>query len=135
MKQNAILPLFLLCYGMYAQPPAPLNGYVNCAAISNNISCGVGEIFIIPEITSARPAPKEPLLQDIVIYPNPVIDAIHIDSDLSFLSISVYSLDGKLLLQQDVSRKNTIDVSCLTHGTYLLVSNDQKFNAVKFLKQ
>lgn len=65
---------------------------------------------------------------NIRVYPNPVQETISIKSDES-VYFKIYDLDGRLLLNGD---GNTIDVSSLKTGTYLLRIND---NTLKILKQ
>lgn len=55
---------------------------------------------------------------NINIYPNPVGDRLNIKTDISFNRISIYSLNGKLLIDQSFSKN--VDVSELSKGTYLL---------------
>ncbi|MDP1621051.1 MAG: FISUMP domain-containing protein [Bacteroidales bacterium] len=56
------------------------------------------------------------------LFPNPAFDHIIIDITTSQkINISIYSLTGKLLVQQMVDgRKNEIDVSALSKGIYII---------------
>ena len=62
------------------------------------------------------------------IYPNPVQETLNIESGES-VSFKIFDLDGRLLLHGD---GNSIDVSSLKTGTYLLQINN---NTLKFIKQ
>jgi hypothetical protein len=53
-------------------------------------------------------------LQKPIVYPNPCFDNLHIENESNTV-VSIYSLDGKLLLQSD---KKTIDTQQLPDGIY-----------------
>jgi hypothetical protein len=61
------------------------------------------------------------------IYPNPALDQIHIMMDVSSeASVNIYDLQGKMILSQ-LLNDNTVDVSDLPHGIYIvkLVDKDR----------
>jgi hypothetical protein len=59
------------------------------------------------------------------IYPNPVSDVLNIDGDGKLnIKVSIFDLSGKLVISSNNER--TIDVSYITHGSYLLELEDQK---------
>ena len=73
------------------------------------------------------------LNDDLKIYPNPVTDILYFDSNLK--SISIYALDGKKIAVEPIN--NTLDVSNLTNGFYVVVTEDQngKINNSKLIKK
>lgn len=61
------------------------------------------------------------LQNPVSIYPNPANDFITIESHELLLGISVYTLDGRLVLTQDEETSSShLDVSQLSHGNYLI---------------
>lgn len=61
---------------------------------------------------------KEILIGEVNIYPNPVSNILNIKvSDMSDLSVNIFSLDGKLLLS---TNKTTISLSQLNRGVYII---------------
>jgi DNA-binding beta-propeller fold protein YncE len=64
----------------------------------------------------------------IKIYPNPVEQELYLSEKLSF---SVYSSNGQLMYQQAESSAN-LDVSYLTPGLYLLVTDK---GVIRFVKK
>lgn len=72
------------------------------------------------------------LSDDIVIYPNPVIDNIYINlgNDASGMaSVKIYSTTGKLMMARTIPNKNqslAIDASYLPYGVYVVKLNTQK---------
>jgi hypothetical protein len=82
-------------------------------------------------------ATNDIFLSEATIYPNPVEDKLYIrqiDNELDNIKISIYSLQGALLLSSDYS-KNGLDVSFLPKGIYFLqCSNGGQSRAMKMLK-
>jgi uncharacterized repeat protein (TIGR02543 family) len=55
------------------------------------------------------------------IFPNPFISSLSITTENAAQSVSVYDLNGRLLIKQNINELQfEIDLSQLTHGTYLL---------------
>jgi len=76
--------------------------------------------------------------EDLKIYPNPVGDFLYFESDFEkagVLQAKIYSLDGKLFYIKSV--ENSLDVSGLAAGIYLIVLSDKDGNkkSAKFIKQ
>jgi hypothetical protein len=69
----------------------------------------------------------------LTVFPNPVENAISIQNiPEGTTSVFIYRVDGKLLLKTQISsEKETIDVSNLKCGLYMIVANGE---AVKFIK-
>lgn len=65
---------------------------------------------------------------DIRIYPNPVQETLFVETSEE-TTYKIYDLDGRCLMSGE---GNTINVSSLTKGTYLLQINNNTF---KFIKQ
>ena len=76
--------------------------------------------------------------QGIRIYPNPVSDLLHIDTDKleKMLRIEVLNVAGKLMLQQTLNSSiDYIDVSALKDGLYLLkMYNENGQSVQRFVK-
>lgn len=66
------------------------------------------------------------------IYPNPTQDALIVEGE-DMGNMYIYDLQGNLMLTHTATeRVNTIDVTSLPQGTYLILMNAQ---TVKFIKQ
>jgi hypothetical protein len=61
------------------------------------------------------------------VYPNPVKDVLTIDGN--YTSVDIYDVFGKLVLSSDA--KQTINVSCLSSGVYMLNINTEKGTATQ----
>ena len=70
------------------------------------------------------------------IYPNPIRNRLHIETQNSDYSISIYSLQGQLLLySENVSQTNSIDCTDYAKGMYLMIiQSDKRTEAFKILK-
>jgi photosystem II stability/assembly factor-like uncharacterized protein len=70
---------------------------------------------------------EDELVSDINIYPNPVSDLLSIETDESIkedLTLHLYSIDGKLLMKENVSEEHDgpviLDLTDLSRGIYFL---------------
>ncbi|WP_276681865.1 T9SS type A sorting domain-containing protein [Empedobacter brevis] len=75
--------------------------------------------------------------KQIDVFPNPVVDIIHITSQNKLNVVSIYNLEGKTVMKQDKFDLNQINVSFLPKGVYLLQATDEKGNIhqAKFIKK
>lgn len=71
----------------------------------------------------------------ITLYPNPALDMVHFTTDGTVTGVEVYDVNGRLLIARPVTG-NTLDVSCLSTGTYLvIIKTAGGTENVKLLKQ
>jgi hypothetical protein len=63
---------------------------------------------------------------DTYVYPNPASNILHIGSRLANAAANVmlYDISGRLVLQRDVKNDDSIDISGLVKGVYMLVIDD-----------
>ena len=76
---------------------------------------------------------EEMFSHSVYIYPNPTNGLVHIYG-VEDASISIYSINGKLINSNDLINENSVDLSSLPNGIYLV--KVQKHGAVltkKFL--
>lgn len=67
------------------------------------------------------------------VYPNPVKDILFFkNTEQSYGFITIYGIDGRKVLVKNVSNEESIDVSTLSKGVYIITLNNQ---AQKFSKQ
>ncbi|UQB67954.1 T9SS type A sorting domain-containing protein [Epilithonimonas zeae] len=69
----------------------------------------------------------------VLVYPNPVVDVVHID-DKNLKSVALYNMEGKKLLETNNSEMN---VSKLPNGVYILriVTSDNNIVSKKIIKK
>ena len=57
------------------------------------------------------------------VFPNPVENTLYFSAEMEGANISVFSPTGSLLMNQKVDPKNSLDVSNLKTGTYIIIAN------------
>ncbi len=71
---------------------------------------------------------------DIIIYPNPVRDILHISTKETWTKAEIYDISGRIIRSVTLHSKS-IDVSSLASGTYIIrLRNGDKSGNVKFVK-
>lgn len=81
----------------------------------------VGQEFVPTAVSSV----VQPSINEIELYPNPVPELLHLHSSKSYVQCQVYSLDGRLISKALIHHQ-TIDLSHLRAGDYILVFTDDK---------
>jgi hypothetical protein len=100
---------------------------------SNNQSVTAIDITDIRKITLASTNSIESydIGQDILLYPNPTSDQLHFAcATEKEIQVAVYAMNGQRLLSQTLSTSETLDVSSLSTGMYIIKINHfaYKFN-------
>jgi hypothetical protein len=77
--------------------------------------------------------------EEILLFPNPTKDVLKIRCripDAGCRMIEIFTIDGRKILEKEMTEQSTIDVSKLPAGVYMirLVSADQSITS-KFIKQ
>lgn len=132
MKKTFFLIIILSSYEGFSQKTGL--SYINSGALSKNISCGIGEIFIIPQLDSVIKEDKKNE-EDFVAYPNPVNDILFIKTSLDIKNVSLYSIDGKFISDFNIHNDYKIDIEHLRTGVYILKSNESVFTPIKIIKE
>jgi len=101
---------------------------------------GLNEFLVLPTIlTGVSDQSPQIDLADIYVYPNPGSDYITIKSATLLKNgvVSLYNIQGQLLLQQDITPDETLlDVSELSKGIYVLsVIYNDKTKVLRFVKE
>ena len=97
----------------------------------------LSEGFIGPDILNITGVADYGELQDINVYPNPVVTDLHITFDTeSNYYIYLFDINGKQLVQQSGNYQDEIlvDMSSYQTGVYLLVIADRKNKQRKIVK-
>ena len=68
----------------------------------------------------------------IFIYPNPTSDKLNMSSETEQqVTVSIFSLNGQRLMQQQMSTSESIDVSSLAKGFYIIKINETSYKFSK----
>jgi len=65
------------------------------------------------------------------MYPNPTIDGFYINVSDDTTTLSIFDLEGRLVLTQKITGKTYIDVSALQPGIYIVKANGLTEKLVK----
>ncbi len=72
---------------------------------------------------------------NIRIYPNPVKDIMHFNSDEKILKIEIISMDSRKLIEKNLNEDKKLDVQKLPKGLYLInVFSEKEIQTIKFIK-
>ncbi|WP_055444662.1 T9SS type A sorting domain-containing protein [Lacinutrix himadriensis] len=78
---------------------------------------------------------EENTIQEITMYPNPTTNSLHFKGNIAGdLNVSVYNVLGKRVINNVVKLGQSLDVSKLTNGVYIIKFNDYN-TTYKFVKQ
>jgi hypothetical protein len=102
-------------------------------------SFGEVEDYTVNIVSSGREGEVEVELvskASLTLYPNPVSDGLlFISSETNFTSYRIINLMGQVVATGELEA-NSVSVSSLAAGTYLLeVSNNEKVDTKRFIKQ
>ncbi len=107
------------------------NAVYTITAVNSGGSTSFDVEIAIDEILNTNPND----FKNIGIYPNPFDNVIHINSNLSNISYTVFSVDGKLI-QKDTLQNNQIEFRYLPSGTYLLqLYTEMEIKNLKIIKR
>jgi uncharacterized repeat protein (TIGR02543 family) len=70
---------------------------------------------------SALSALPENEVSPVIIYPNPVVSELFIVTELRAVRCSIYNLSGQKIIDIMPDESNSVDVSVLNEGLYILV--------------
>ncbi|WP_343625225.1 T9SS type A sorting domain-containing protein [Flavobacterium lindanitolerans] len=135
MKKSIVLFFLVAQSTLHAQKKYLDEHYVNSGAYSLNTNCGIGEIFILPIDRTAEAFKEKPVIESFFMaYPNPVSDILYLSSSVKLTEVSLFSLDGKLVKSQDVSKEPFLNLENIAGGLYLLIAKNAEFLPTKILK-
>lgn len=100
--------------------------------------CGVYQGYDIYASPGHGPEPlsinDKPLATSIIIYPNPVADVLHIETEIELTKIEVYTALGKKIKEVDLDLKS-IEIANVSAGIYFVkIYADNDFTTVRILK-
>lgn len=151
MKQTLLF--FFLLMGLSGKAQSVVQSINSGSIIGSSSVISVGEIVVNPINESQSSSgiigilaqvneqtlevPQLDLNDKITVFPNPTTSRISFQTkaDLVNEKISVYDLSGKLVSKKQVSTENSIDLSDITNGVYLITFDNKKINSFKIIKR
>lgn len=144
-----VLPILLLTMG-YANAQSVVQSVNAGSLVTASSSVSVGEIIVVPENQNQSQSgligilaqngqlevPEFQLASKVVAYPNPTTAGITFKTELNLIGekAMVFDQSGKLVLQRLIGSENTLDLSALQSGIYLIQFENKKFNPFKIVK-
>jgi hypothetical protein len=108
---------------------ASLPGEKSVVVLNTDINSGKDLVFILE--TASTQATNDLLINDLVIYPNPVDDNLQIKwENKSNAIVNVLNLQGLIIKSYTASNTNhmNLDLSAMTKGLYIVQINDDHGN-------
>jgi hypothetical protein len=92
--------------------------------------------YVLRVIADIVPPEAIPELDNAVkLYPNPVVDYLHLVTDIAIERVTIYDLTGRVVRQIN-QPANSIDLSDLSSGIYLLQATSAQGQSMqKFIKE
>ena len=149
MKKLVFLLLLNLSFSSKAQ--SLIQSVNSGSIIASNSMVSVGEIIIVPQNQSqsssgiigilaqtnqALEVPQLQLNDQLVVYPNPTkaLLTFKTDVNLSNEKVFIYSVTGQLVAEKYMDATNSLDVSSLSEGIYLLQFANKNIASFKIIK-
>lgn len=121
------------------------------SVISARSSISVGEIIVVPENQTQSNSgiigilattqemlevPQFEIAKNIIVYPNPTISKIFFETKESLTNetISVFSNSGQKVLTSKLTSDNSLDLTVLSSGIYVIQFSNKKFKSFKIIK-
>jgi uncharacterized repeat protein (TIGR02543 family) len=111
------------------------------ATIKNGLAIGQNytQIFNITVVESDEPPvsiAEDILIDRIIIFPNPVKDELIIESgDLKINRMTIFDMSGRKIMTKNSNKENSINVSALQQGVYVLkIETDKGIVSKTFVK-
>ena len=120
------------------------------SVISARSSISVGEIIVVPENQTQSNSgiigilattqemlevPQFEIAKNIIVYPNPTISKIFFETKESLTNetISVFSNSGQKVLTSKLTSDNSLDLTALSSGIYVIQFSNKKFKSFKII--
>lgn len=151
MKQTLLITFLLVCLSGKAQ--SIVQSVNSGSIIGSSSSISIGEIVVNPVNESQSSSgiigilaqvnqqtlevPQLDLNSKITVFPNPTTSVISFQTKVDLVNekVSVYNLSGKLVSKKQVSTENSIDLSDVANGVYLITFENKKINSFKIIKR
>lgn len=121
------------------------------SVISARSSISVGEIIVVPENQNQSNSgiigilattqemlevPEFEIAKNIIVYPNPTVSKIFFETQESLTNetIFVFNNSGQKVLTSKLTSDNSLDLTALSSGIYVIQFSNKKFKSFKIIK-
>jgi Secretion system C-terminal sorting domain len=121
------------------------------SVIAANSSISIGEIVVVPQNQNQSSSgiigllaqtqaqlevPQLELSSKITVFPNPTTATVYFqtDTNLTDEKVSLFNLSGQLIAEKKIGSDNSLDLSALQTGVYLIQFSSKSINSFKIIK-
>jgi Secretion system C-terminal sorting domain len=151
MKKVILFTLFFNSFLNYAQ--STIQSVNSGSLITANSSVSIGEIVVNPVNQNQSSSgligilvqvneqtletPEFELADDIIVSPNPTVASIQFKSETNLTNetISVYNTNGQLVSEKKIQLDNSVDLSELSSGIYIIQLASDSKKSFKIIKR
>ena len=109
------------------------NAQTNSSSLSGTLNYSVGTIYVeMASLTEAIEKDETPA--SLFFSPNPVKDRLVFSGSQTVSVVRVFDMSGRMLLQKNVEN-NSVELSVLPKGTYIMITDLNNYKGYKFLKE
>lgn len=147
-----LLLLALLMISLIANSQSLVQSVNSGSLVTAGSSISVGEIVVVPQnqnqsstgiigllaqTQQSLEVPQLELSEKIVVFPNPTTAMISFKTERNLVNekISIYNLSGQLITKKQVTANNSLDLTELQAGVYLIQFADKKIKSFKIIKR
>lgn len=148
--KNYYLYVFLFV-GVFINAQSVIQSLNSGSLITTSSSVSIGEIVINPvnqnqsssgligilsQVNQQLEVPQFELSESVVVYPNPTESSIFFKSkeSLSNQKVAVYNTNGQLIAEKTIQIDNSVDLSNLSSGIYLIQLSAEPKKSFKIIK-
>lgn len=146
-----LLLISFLTLSLSATSQSVIQSVNSGSIITSSSSVSVGEIVVVPEnqvqsstgiigilAQTQQPleVPQLELSSKITVFPNPTTAKVYFETDLSLQDekVSIFNTAGQLISKKQITADNSLDLSSLSTGTYLIQFNNKNIHSFKIIK-
>jgi hypothetical protein len=102
----------------------------------NPLQAGSGLIGILSQINQTLEVAEFELSQGIIAYPNPTVAGIYFKSNISLTNekVGVFNSNGQMVLEKTIASDNSVDLSQLANGIYVIQLSSDTTKSFKIIK-
>lgn len=147
-----IITLLLLAHSFISFSQSTIQTINSGSLITSSSSVSIGEIVINPvnqnqsssgligilsQVNQQLEVPQFELSENVVVYPNPTESSILFKSreNLSNQKVAVYNTNGQLVAEKTIQSDNSVDLSNLSSGIYVIQLSAQPNKSFKIIKR
>lgn len=151
MKQLLLFPFLIAALSVSSQSVMQSVNSASIIGASSSISVGEivvvsvnqsqsssGIIGILAQVNQQTLEVPELVINDkIVVFPNPTMSSITFQTDLNIINekVTIVSVSGQVVAKKQISESNSLDVSELQTGIYMIQFENININSFKIIKR